>query len=49
MTDLKILTRAAEGALGSPWWYLLETALQRAEEATGASLADAAVLGDTEA
>jgi hypothetical protein len=60
MTDLRILTRAAEGAadvLGSRWWWLtwlaLETALwaaERAELATGASLDDAvAVLEDTEA
>ena len=59
MTNLRTLARAAEGAcsvLGSRWWWLtwlaLETALwasQRAEEATGASLADAvAVLEDTE-
>lgn len=58
MTDLKTLATAADGAaeaLGCRWWWLtwlaLETALwasQRAEEATGASLADAvAVLRDT--
>lgn len=51
-SDLRTLARAADGAaeaLGSRWWYLtrlaLEAALwasQRAEEATGASLADAA-------
>ena len=60
MTDLRTLIKAADGAadaLGGRWWWLtwlaLETALwasQRAEEATGASLADAvAVLEDSEA
>lgn len=51
MTNLRTLARAADSAcdaFGGPWWYLtrlaLKTALwasQRAEEATGASLADA--------